>query len=743
MAVRIRRASGAPVVLGNDASAATSNRSSVRTPARPARKAKPSKATAKKVAAPARKTVVRGRGKQLGPDRVAGKRAKGKQPELFAGEAPKAPPAPPKAEFAPEPKQKASRRKKADAAAPSVPLLLPEEATTDGRPATRRRATAESMAHKQRDISVSEFFMKNRHLLGFDSPARALLTTVKEGVDNSLDAAEEAGILPSVAVELIELAEDRFRVIIEDNGPGIVKAQIPKVFGKLLYGSKFHRLRQGRGQQGIGISAAGMYGQMTTGKPIVITSKTGKGRPAHHFEIVIDTARNAPNVVKDETVEWDKDHGTRVEIELQGTYKAGRRSVDEYIEQVAIANPHAEITFRPPKGRPAVYVARATTEMPREPLEIKPHPYGVELGMLQKILQDTEAKSVTAALQSEFSRVTPKVAEEIITKAKLSTRARTRDLKPADVERLHKAIPEVKIFAPPSACVVPIGEDLLRKGLEREIKAEFYTSTTRPPAVYRGNPFQIEVGLAYGGSLRSADEDDENVHATGKETDAQQGPITLLRLANRVPLQYQQSSCAVFKAVVDTNWRGYGLAQPRGSLPQGPMVLIVHIASVWVPFTSESKEAVAHYDEILKEMQLALQDCGRKLGSFLRRREAERHELRRRSIFEMYIGELVESLGKLTPVDRAKLQRDLAALARKHTGDSDEDVAAMLTATKRVVKRGDELNDDERATDGDAAPSARANRTAPSRGNSKSKAGQRTSKRGAANTQLDLLDEED
>jgi DNA topoisomerase-6 subunit B len=127
------------------------------------------------------------------------------------------------------------------------------------------------------------------------------------------------------------------------------------------------------------------------------------------------------------------------------------------------------------------------------------------------------------------------------------------------------------------------------------------------------------------------------------------------------------------------------------------MVLLVHIASVWVPFTSESKEAVAHYPEILKEMQLALQECGRKLGSFLRKRDAERHELRRRSIFEMYIGELVEALGKLTPVDRQKLQRDLLALAHQHTGDADADaeVAAILKPTKRVAKREAELSEEE------------------------------------------------
>ena len=706
MTIRIRRSTGSPVVLdggGAGKGARPDTKSAVaRKPSKPkqaagakgaagakaasnaktAKPAKPSKPTKAAGRAPLRKQPVGGKANRVTPVKPDGKAAKprrGKrnaEPDLFG--APVEAPA----------EKPVKAPKGVDPDAP-VAEFAPAREDAKGAGGSRRRATAESMATKQREISVSEFFMKNRHLLGFDSPARALLTTVKEAIDNSLDACEEAGILPTVRVELVELAEDRYRVIIQDNGPGIVKAQVPKVFGKLLYGSKFHRLRQGRGQQGIGISAAGMYGQLTTGKPIVITSKTGKGRPAHHFEIVIDTTRNAPNIIKDEELQWEGDHGTRVEIEMQGTYKGGRRSVDEYVAQVGIANPHAELFFQPPKGRALVHIPRVTHELPREPLEIKPHPYGVELGMLQRILKETAARTVGSALQEEFSRVTPKVAEEILQKAAVSARARPADLKPGEVERLHKAIPQVKIFAPPSGCVVPIGEELIHKGLEREIKADFYTSATRPPAVYRGNPFQVEAGLAYGGALRGGVEDDEIVK-TGKESDAQTGPITLLRLANRVPLQYQQSSCATFKAVIDTNWRGYGLSQPRGSLPQGPMVLLVHIASVWVPFTSESKEAVAHYAEILKEMSLALQECGRRLGTFLRRREAERHELRRRSIFEMYIGELVDSLGKLTPVDRVKLQKDLLMLVRKHTGDENEDVDLAVGPSKKVVKRADE-----------------------------------------------------
>ena len=212
-------------------------------------------------------------------------------------------------------------------------------------------ATAEEMARRQRDISVAEFFVKNRHLLGFDNPRKALLTTIKEGVDNSLDACEEAGILPEVKVIVAPCKEDnRFYVTIEDNGPGILKKQIPKIFAKLLYGSKFHRLKMSRGQQGIGISAAGMYGQITTGKPISITSKTARNRPAHHYKLEIDTQKNEPRIIEDVEVDWPMDKGTKVEIELEAKYQKGRQSVEEYLEQTAIANPHVSLQFVTPDG---------------------------------------------------------------------------------------------------------------------------------------------------------------------------------------------------------------------------------------------------------------------------------------------------------------------------------------------------------------------------------------------------------
>jgi DNA topoisomerase-6 subunit B len=516
--------------------------------------------------------------------------------------------------------------------------------------APKRRATAESMAARQREISVSEFFTKNRHLLGFDNPAKALLTTVKEAVDNSLDACEEAGILPEILVEITETQPapsasqpGRFKVVVEDNGPGIVKPQIPKIFAKLLYGSKFHRLKQSRGQQGIGISAAGLYGQLTTGKPVLITSKTGKGRPAFQIQLRIDTKRNQPDVVKDETVDWEKDHGTRVELELVAAYRGGRTGVQEYLEQTAVANPHLGLTFVTPKGERFEF-PRVTSELPREAQEIKPHPHGVELGMLQTMLSDSPGQTVKQVLIDDFSRISPAVADEICKQAKVSPKTPAEKVVGEDLDRLHKALGEVKVMAPPATAVVPIGEGLLVEGLKRRFpRADFYVSSTRPPSVYRGNPFVVEVGLAFGGDL-PIDE-----------------PAEIMRFANRVPLQYQPKACAISESVYQTNWRGYELQQPKGSLPIAPMAIVVHLASVWVPFTSEAKEAVAHYDELLREMKLAIQECGRKLAAHIRARANATRELHRRSLFERYIPEVAAAIGGILNIEVPKVEKPFYA----------------------------------------------------------------------------------
>ncbi|MFO1050746.1 MAG: DNA topoisomerase VI subunit B [Planctomycetota bacterium] len=545
---------------------------------------------------------------------------------------------------------------------------------------------AERMAKKQREISVSEFFTKNRHLLGFDSPRKALLTAVKEAVDNSLDACEEARIRPELIIEIRKLdgREDAFSLAVEDNGPGIVKQNVPNVFGKLLYGSKFHRLRQSRGQQGIGISAAGMYGQLTTGRPVRVKSRTGKRAKAWGFTIRIDTAKNAP-VFTEEEIDWeDKDHGTRVEIDMEGEFRRGQRSVGEFLKLVAVANPHVKMTFLDPEGQTIVFDA-GTKELPKETDEIKPHPHGVELGILMKMLQETQEKHLHLFLQRDFSRVGPKVAKEICDKAKISEKTHPKKVAREQSVALKQAIDATRIMAPPTSCIAPIGESGILDGLKKEVEADFYTATTRAPVVYRGHPFQIEVGLAYGrpgdtldvteqGKIYADEEKKKKRKALAEEELLAQAdePARLIRFANRVPLLFQQSACAITKAVIATNWRSYGLTQPRGALPIGAMVIFVHIASVWVPFTSESKEAIAGYDEILKELKLALQECGRKLGTHVRKGKKLASEFQKRNYITTYIPHIGQAL------------RDILGLNDKQVSDCVEKLTDVLERSRKV-----------------------------------------------------------
>ena len=634
-------------------------------------------------------------------------------------------------------------------------------AATNGavaRKRSSRRATAQSMAASQRDISVSEFFAKNRHLLGFDNPRKALLTTIKEAVDNSLDACEEAGILPEIWVHVEATGNNRYKAGVQDNGPGILKKQIPLIFGKLLYGSKFHRLRMSRGQQGIGISAAGMYGVLTTGKPVKISSKISKRKPIHYYEIQIDTKNNKPEILngrgngvdipagpKGETwmnkhgVEWvsrsgdnpedttgkEVVSGTRVTIELEAKYQRGRGSVDEYLQQTAIANPHVTLHYLDPDGGYHHY-KRSTDTLPVEPKEIKPHPYGVELGRLLAMLKATDAGTLSQFLTSSFSRVSPAIARKICTTAGVKVRASTRKIGRGEVDRLYEAIQATKISAPKTDCIAPIGEELLLKGLHQVVPGEFYAAATRPPNVYRGNPFQIEVAIAYGGTTAAQRITKETLSELITETDLRTlrqflihtfdgigadaaerilkeadlgnrlspGKLTVkqtaalheamrninigegqtmnvLRYANRVPLQFQPAACAITQSILGTNWRPYGLSQSRGSLPSGPVTVMIHMASVWVPFTSESKEAVASYPEIQKELRLGLQAVGRKLGMYLRRRIRVRQEGERRNIFLRYLGEVADAVSEMNRANRQDLYDQLLKIATKKTAEAD------------------------------------------------------------------------
>jgi DNA topoisomerase-6 subunit B len=674
--------------------------------------------------------------------------------------------------------------------------------------------TAESAERKmprQREIAVSEFFSKNRHLLGFDSPQKAMLTAVREAVDNALDACEEARLLPDITVELTELAEGRYKVRIEDNGPGIPKSEMGKIFAKLLYGSKFHRLKQSRGQQGIGISAAVMYAQMTTGEPANIVSKMKGGKP-NHVRLFIDTAKNAPKVDSeglDDSDWWkQKPSGTSIELLMSAQMKGGRHGIEAYLKQTALANPHARILFRThklstkaamEKGAPAsttetLDLPRVVHTLPKEPVEIKPHPHGVELGTLQRMLADAGKEKVGAFLQHSFSRVTQPISQEILANANVKADAESGKLSRAEGESIYKAIQTQKLMAPPTNCLSPIGEEALIKGLyalfgdmenlaeeEEEVltlgkpkaapvipvdgnastppveaKADgkdgkdgkdgnkdgkkpklpgkkiesqlalfqranvttppttvapiaasssettpheaaagkakieqdeeggqviaigedmFVTAVTRPPAIYRGNPFQVECGILYSKQL-PADE-----------------LAKVFRFANRVPLLYQASACAMTKAVTSAPWRSYEVQQARGALPTGPLVILVHIASAWVPYTSESKEAIAHYPEVLKEMRLAVMEAGRRLQRFLRRRKRDAEEQKKRDYITRYLDPIGEALRDILSLDddqtKEALENLKLILEKSRTAEADTEEAKRNRPSRKKKKSDD------------------------------------------------------
>jgi len=492
---------------------------------------------------------------------------------------------------------------------------------------------AEELAKKQREISVSEFFERNKQILGYDSATKALLTAVKEGCENGIDAGEDAEILPDLVIEVNRVDKDEFLVVIEDNGPGIVKKEVPNVFGRLLYGSRFHARRQSRGQMGIGISGAVMYGQLTTGKATRIRSKTAEMDVAYEIELILDTKKNRPNIVEEDFVVWEKAHGTRVEIPIKGRYVGGKQSIPEYLRATAIVNPHVRLTFKNPDGEVTIF-ERVSEELPPRTKEIPPHPHGIELGTLMQMLKETKSYKLSAFLEEEFVRVSARVAKEMCEAADIDPDIKPRGLNLEQSKALHESMKSTKLMAPPTDCLSPIGERLIKRGLKNvlgNLRPEFYAPPlTRDPSVYSGNPFQVEVGIVFGGDLPPDQ------------------PVDVLRFANRVPLMYQAGGCALTQAVGKVDWRRYGLEQRGGQgLPFGPAIVLVHVCSTKVPFTSEAKEAVATVDEIMTELDLALKECGRRLKTHLTKKAHRARTKEKFEIVQLILPRIAEKSAKI------------------------------------------------------------------------------------------------
>jgi DNA topoisomerase-6 subunit B len=513
---------------------------------------------------------------------------------------------------------------------------------------------AEKMAKSQKEISISDFFAKNRQILGFDNPSKALLVSVKEAVDNSLDACEEAGILPQVFVKLKRVNEkDRYIMTVRDNGPGIVKKQIPNVFGRLLYGSRFHAIRQSRGQQGIGISSVVLYSQLTTGRAATIISKIGEDHPCHRMDVHINTKTNRPQVENSEVVLWDHPHGTEISVEMEGRYQKNKRqSVMEYLRATAIVNPHVEIIFLEPDGEEHRF-CRAVQILPEPSKESKPHPHGIELGVLKTMLKYTEARKMTSFLTNEFTRVSPRGAREVLKEAGLDEKRHPKYLNLDDIQRLYDRIQITNFMAPPTDCLSAIGDILIRKGLRKEIDSKFAYTVTRDPKVFRGTPFQVEAGIVYGGDLPSGE------------------PVKILRFANRVPLLYQQGGCAITHAIERINWRPYGLEQRGGKgIPVGPAAILVHLASTNAPFTSESKEAIADVDEILDEIGRALMDCGRRVRAHINKKKKLKKVSEKYDIIRDILPEISRKSSSMLDLSEPPLDPVITKIMNVHVIDS-------------------------------------------------------------------------
>jgi len=473
---------------------------------------------------------------------------------------------------------------------------------------------AEKMAANQKQVAISEFFEKNKHFLGFDTLNRALITAVKEAVDNALDACEEARILPDIVVKITKLdnKKDILQLEVEDNGPGIPRASIEKVFGQLLFGSRFHAIRQSRGQQGIGITGVVMYSQLTTGDPTHVESKIAKEATAVSVDIGLDTRKNKAIKSNQDRIDWgEKAHGLKVKTKMKAKYQRGRQSVWQYLRMTSIVNPHADILFIDPDGEKHHW-QRVTERLPSRVEAIKPHPNGIELGQLQRLCSESSESRMTTFLRRTFSGVSGRAAKELCEVSELEEKLKPKSLNPQQVralleafqgERLLKGKP-VKLLNPPTSCLSPIEELLIKKGLSKTIDSKFVTTMTRAPSVTQGNPFQVEVGLIFGDGM-AADK-----------------PVEILRFANRVPLMYQQGGCLLTKAIESVDWRQYGLDQAGGrGVPKGPAAILVHLASTNVQFTSEAKEALSDNETVMEEARKAMLEMGRGLRKHLEKQK--------------------------------------------------------------------------------------------------------------------------
>lgn len=532
--------------------------------------------------------------------------------------------------------------------------------------------SAEKIFEELKEHSVADFFKKNRQMLGLYGKQRTLTTIVHELVTNSLDACEEAGILPDIEVQISEIGEEYYEVSVSDNGPGIPEDKVGQALGKLLAGTKFHRLIQMRGQQGIGVSGIILFSQITTGKPTHIVSGTTNGK-TYCLDISIDSKTNSPKIYDKHYLD-KKFRGLIVKAKFKEVqYKKGQISVDEYLRRTALANPHASIKFTDPFGELTEY-KRVVKELPSLAKEVKPHPKGVSVDELLTLARYTDARKVSSFLMSTFDRFGTKAVEDVKNLIDFDINKDPKKLSWDEAEQLVNAIKKIKFIAPSTEGLVPIQEKYIEKSLKEMVSPEFCFVYTRKPSVYKGGyAFQVEVGLAYGGNAgRLVSIDLSTFQKKPNNLDEKQSKeirvAEIIRYANKAPLLFDAGGCAITKTVSSVDWKRYGIQ----NFDTSPITLLVNIISVHIPYTSAGKTAIADEEEIVSEIKLAIMDVGRRLGVYLiqKKREAEKKE--KRKVFAKYSPYVVEALVKVTNADAKLLQKNLDTMVLEKLKMEDE-----------------------------------------------------------------------
>ena len=566
------------------------------------------------------------------------------------------------------------------------------------------------------EISPADFFYRNRDIAGFTNPVRGIFSAVRELVENSLDATDLSSVPSEIYIRMSQEDETEtesdvnvYRLRIEDNGCGIPSRHIPSAFGQVLFGSKY-KLKQARGTFGLGGTMAILYGQITTHKPVEVVSSTGTSK-IYKYSLMIDIQRNRP-LILDRKIRINKEQwrGTIVEFTLEGDYFRAMPKILEYLKQTALVTPYANITFVDPKGRLYKFT-RVTTKTPPPPKETLPHPYGVDVETIQRLLRITDCRNMLEFMQKHFHRVGETISLSFLEFAGFIRTDDPKKLKGEDISRLVKAIkkldgfpqnvnteklqhlikttqsqnmidfmkthfPSVEKsvilrllnaagfirtkdprdlrsdevvrlvrmmkrfdgFLPPDAsCLSPLGEDLLKVGILKELKPDFIAVCQRKPATYSGHPFIVETAIAYGGEIPVKDD------------------ILVYRFANRIPLLYDEASDVSVKVIRSMNWRRYKVS------PGMPIAILVHICSTKVPYKTVGKEFIADRPEVGKEILNGLREAARQLQHFLTKREYVEKERKRLDVFSKYLPKVAKFSTSLAGKEK---EPDIKALLR-------------------------------------------------------------------------------